>query len=34
MRYFFAYELPKTGAWLAVVSARDSTCREMKESWF
>jgi alkylation response protein AidB-like acyl-CoA dehydrogenase len=34
MRYFFAYELPKIRAWLAVVSSRDATCREMKEAWF
>ena len=34
MRYFFAYELPKIGAWLAVVASRDATCREMKEEWF
>jgi butyryl-CoA dehydrogenase len=34
MRYFFAYELPKIGAWLAVVSTRDATCREMREDWF
>jgi alkylation response protein AidB-like acyl-CoA dehydrogenase len=34
MRYFFAYELPKIGAWLAVVSSRDPTCRNMKEDWF
>jgi alkylation response protein AidB-like acyl-CoA dehydrogenase len=34
MRYFFAYELPKIGAWLTVVSSREATCREMKESWF
>jgi alkylation response protein AidB-like acyl-CoA dehydrogenase len=34
MRYFFAYELPKIGAWLAVVCSRDATCREMKEAWF
>ncbi len=33
-RYFFAYELPKIGAWLAVVSSREATCREMKQSWF
>ena len=26
MRYFFHYELPKTDAWLAPVSARDMTC--------
>ncbi|OJV47830.1 acyl-CoA dehydrogenase, partial [Hydrogenophaga sp. 70-12] len=25
-RFFFHYELPKTGAWLAVVSRRDPTC--------
>ena len=34
MRYFFSYELPKIGAWLAVVSSRDATCRAMKEEWF
>jgi butyryl-CoA dehydrogenase len=34
MRYFFHYELPKIGAWLAVVSSRDATCREMQEEWF
>ncbi len=34
MRYFFAYELPKIGAWLAVVTSRDATCREMKPEWF
>jgi alkylation response protein AidB-like acyl-CoA dehydrogenase len=34
MRYFFGYELPKTSAWLAVVSSRDATCREMKVDWF
>jgi hypothetical protein len=34
MRYFFAYELPKIGAWLAVVSSRDPTCRNMREEWF
>jgi Acetyl-CoA dehydrogenase C-terminal like len=34
MRYFFSYELPKTGAWLAVVSSRDPTCRYMHEEWF
>jgi butyryl-CoA dehydrogenase len=34
MRYFFAYELPKIGAWLSVVSSRDATCREMQEGWF
>jgi alkylation response protein AidB-like acyl-CoA dehydrogenase len=34
MRYFFAYELPKTGAWLGVVAAREATCREMRSEWF
>jgi hypothetical protein len=34
MRYFFTYELPKIGAWLAVVSSRDPTCRNMCEEWF
>jgi alkylation response protein AidB-like acyl-CoA dehydrogenase len=34
MRYFFNFELPKIGAWLAVVSSRDATCREMREEWF
>jgi alkylation response protein AidB-like acyl-CoA dehydrogenase len=33
-RYFFAYELPKVGAWLGVVSTRESVCRDMLESWF
>ena len=34
MRYFFAYELPKIDAWLAVVASREGVCREMDESWF
>jgi alkylation response protein AidB-like acyl-CoA dehydrogenase len=34
MRYFFNYELPKIGAWLAVVSSRDATCREMRTEMF
>ena len=34
LRYFFNYELPKIGPWLAVVALRDDTCRDMKESWF
>jgi len=33
-RYFFDYELPKTGPWLAVVASRNSTCRTMREEWF
>jgi butyryl-CoA dehydrogenase len=32
--YFFHYELPKIGAWLQVVEARDATCRTMDEAWF
>ncbi len=27
--YFYHYELPKTTAWLRVVSARDMTCAHM-----
>ena len=34
MSYFFHYELPKIGAWLAVVSRRDMTCAEMDEAAF
>ncbi len=34
MRYFFHYELPKTGAWLAVVSSRDATCADLPEEAF
>ncbi|MEZ5704133.1 MAG: acyl-CoA dehydrogenase [Burkholderiaceae bacterium] len=34
MRYFFHYELPKIGAWLAVVSSRDQTCAEVPEEAF
>jgi alkylation response protein AidB-like acyl-CoA dehydrogenase len=34
MRYFFAYELPKIGAWLAVVAAREPVCKDMQEGWF
>jgi alkylation response protein AidB-like acyl-CoA dehydrogenase len=33
-RYFFHYELPKIGAWLKVVAARDPTCAEMPEEAF
>jgi len=32
--YFYRYELPKIGAWLAVVSASDQTCAEMPEAAF
>ena len=34
MRYFFAYELPKIDAWLAVVSRREPLCRDIHEDWF
>jgi butyryl-CoA dehydrogenase len=34
MRYFFAYELPKVDAWLAVVSRREAVCRTMQDVWF
>ena len=33
-RYFFRYELPRIGAWLAVVETRDDTCRTMADEWF
>ena len=33
-RYFYAYELPKIDAWLAVVSSREPLCREMQDGWF
>lgn len=33
-RYFFHYELPKTGAWLQVVSSRDQTCATLPEEAF
>ena len=34
LRYFHIYELPKIGAWLAVVAAREPVCREMNDAWF
>ena len=34
MRYFFAYELPKINAWLAVVRDREPVCRLMHEDGF
>ena len=34
MRYFFDYELPRTDAWLVVVSSRNATCRSMQDAWF
>ncbi|MDZ4142952.1 MAG: acyl-CoA dehydrogenase [Burkholderiales bacterium] len=33
-RYFFHYELPKIGAWLHVVSSRDTTCVAFPEDAF
>ena len=33
-RYFFAYELPKIGAWLDVVARREPLCRDMQAEWF
>ncbi|WP_375001436.1 acyl-CoA dehydrogenase [Aeromicrobium sp. CTD01-1L150] len=34
MRYFFAYELPKVGAWLAVAARREPLCRDVEPSAF
>ena len=34
MRYFFDYELPRTGAWLQVVASRNPLCRDMHDDWF
>ncbi len=34
MHYFFAYELPKIDAWLAVVASREAVCRTMQDAWF
>jgi alkylation response protein AidB-like acyl-CoA dehydrogenase len=33
-RFFFHYELPKIGAWLAVVESRDMTCASMASDAF
>ena len=33
-QYFFRYELPKIGAWLAVVGAQDMTCADLPEDAF
>jgi len=33
-RYFFAYELPRIGAWLDVVARREPLCREVQADWF
>ncbi|MEW6464921.1 MAG: acyl-CoA dehydrogenase [Pseudomonadota bacterium] len=33
-RFFFHYELPKIGAWLQVVRARDRTCADLPEAAF
>ena len=32
-RYFFAYELPKIDAWLAVVARREPLLRELQDEW-
>ncbi|RCW72731.1 acyl-CoA dehydrogenase [Pseudorhodoferax soli] len=34
MRFFYRYELPKIGAWLAVVARCDSTCLDLPEDAF
>jgi alkylation response protein AidB-like acyl-CoA dehydrogenase len=34
LRYFYAYELPRIEAWLAVVRTRESVCRDMQADWF
>ena len=34
MRYFYHYELPRTAAWLQVVSNRDRTCADFPEESF
>jgi butyryl-CoA dehydrogenase len=34
MQFFFRYELPKIGAWLGVVSTRDTTCATLPEEAF
>ena len=34
MRYFYAYELPKIGAWLDVAARREPLTREMQDAWF
>jgi butyryl-CoA dehydrogenase len=33
LRYFYAYELPKIAAWLAVVERREPLCREVQDAW-
>ena len=32
-RYFYAYELPRIDAWLAVVARREPLCRQIKAEW-
>lgn len=32
-RYFFRYELTKVSAWFGIVARRDTTCRDVDESW-
>ena len=33
LRYFYAFELPKIAAWLAVVERREPLCREVQDAW-
>jgi butyryl-CoA dehydrogenase len=33
LRYFYAYELPKIDAWLAVVARREPLLREVQDAW-
>jgi hypothetical protein len=33
-RYFFEWELPKTGPQHVLLRRLDSTCREMRNEWF
>ncbi len=33
-RWFFAWELPKTGQWLDLLASLDDTCLTMRDAWF
>lgn len=33
-QYFFNWELPKTSAWIDLLASLDTTCLNMKDSWF
>ena len=33
-RYFFRWELPKTGHWYQLLNELDPTCLEMQDGWF